>query len=141
MLSEHEHDQCIENALEHTTRTNLLFLNVNGLRSKTTLPEFLNEIQNYDILAFVESKTDDYDNFNLPNFNTFYVKNRHKNKRIRSGGIFVALSERVSERFEFDNKIGNETTLWLKENIPNAKHKILLDDYKVRPELNKHKNI
>ena len=25
--------------------------------------------------------------------------------------------------------------------LPFLKHKILLDDYKVRPELNKHKNI
>ena len=69
----------------------ILFLNVNGLLSKTRLPEFLEMIKDYDIIAFAESKTDDIDNFNLPGFKFTYVKNRKRNKQVRSEGIFIAI--------------------------------------------------
>ena len=51
------------------------FLNVNGLRNKTRLPEFLEMIKDYDIIAFAESNTDYFDDFNLPGFSFAYMKN------------------------------------------------------------------
>ena len=93
----------------------ILFLNVNGLRSKTRLLEFLEMIKDYDIIAFAESKTDDFDNFNLPGFKFTSMKNRKRNKRVRSGGIFIAIKDSIKDNFETDLKLGSEIIIRLKE--------------------------
>ena len=37
--------------------------------------------------------------FNLPGFTTSYMKNRKKSRRVKSGGIFVAIKDTISEYF------------------------------------------
>ena len=113
----------------------ILFLNVNGLRSKTRLPEFLEMIKDYDIIAFAESKTDDFDNFNLPGFKFTYMKNRKRNKRVRSGGIFIAIKDSIKDNFEIDLKLGSEIIIWLKEKkkVLKTKNKMALGFVYVPP--------
>ena len=58
---------------------------------------------------------------------------------------YMAYVQIVRKDLETDLSLHFETTLPIKENtlamVSSQEHKILLDDYKVRPELNKHKNI
>lgn len=44
----------------------LLMINVCGLVKRIQYPEFMELIEGYDILCFVETKTDDADEINLP---------------------------------------------------------------------------
>jgi hypothetical protein len=46
-------------------------------------------IEGYDILCFVETKTDDADEINLPGF-ILHMKIRFTFKRVKSGGIILA---------------------------------------------------
>jgi exonuclease III len=46
----------------------LLMINVCGLVKRIQYPEFMELIEGYDILCFVETKTDDADEINLPGF-------------------------------------------------------------------------
>ncbi len=59
-----------------------MFSNVNGLRSKFKLTKFQETIARYEIIAFAESKTDDFDEVLVPGFKTIYMKNRKQNKRV-----------------------------------------------------------
>ena len=45
-------------------------------------------IKKYDILIFVETKTDEFDEINLPGGYSYHVKHRKKFKR-KSGGIII----------------------------------------------------
>ena len=83
------HSDVHEHAV-HIDNLNILCLNVCGLVTKSQYPEFNDLIAKYDILCFTESKTDDTDHINLPGFE-IYMKNRFKFKRIRSGGITLAV--------------------------------------------------
>jgi hypothetical protein len=61
---------------------NLLSLNCCGLKSKLNYPEFHEFVNTFDILCFVESKTDDLDEIVLPGF-LIKMKNRKSfSKRI-----------------------------------------------------------
>ena len=60
-----------------------------GLLRRSQYPEFIDLIQQYDILCLVESKTDDCDNIELPGFISL-MKNRYVFRKVRSGGIVLA---------------------------------------------------
>ena len=78
----------------HHTKLNILSLNVCGLRSKLIIPEFSLFISKYDILCFVESKTDETDSKPdlIPGY-TSYFNNR---KSFRpSGGIVVSVKNNL----------------------------------------------
>ncbi|CAG2216217.1 unnamed protein product [Mytilus edulis] len=69
-------------------------------------PEFIELIQNYDILCFVETKTDDVDEINIPGY-TVKMKNRCKFANVKSGGIILAYKSNLSEHIhpiETDSK-------------------------------------
>ena len=63
--------------------------NVCGLLRRSQYPEFINMIENFDILCLLETKTDDIDQVDLPGFITI-LKNRFKFRRVKSGGIVLA---------------------------------------------------
>ena len=92
-------------------------------------------IKDYDIIAFVESKTDDFDNFNLPGFEFTHMKNRKRNKRVRSGGIFIAIKDSIKDNFEIDLNLGSEIIIRLKEKkeVLKAKNKMALGFVYVPP--------
>jgi len=46
-------------------KLNITYLNVCGLKSKLLNPDFCYMIKKYDILIFVETKTDEFDEINL----------------------------------------------------------------------------
>ena len=50
------------------TVINILTINVCGLKRRIQYPEFLELVNDYDILCFVETKTDDVDEIDLPGF-------------------------------------------------------------------------
>ena len=77
------------NSEEHDL--NLLSLNVFGVKNKLRYPEFTELIKKYHIIGLTETKTDDTDNIQLPDYVTYmYMKNRQKVTNIRSGGIILA---------------------------------------------------
>ena len=111
----------------------ILFLNVNGLYTKTRIPEFLDMIANYDIVAFGESKTDDFDNFNLPGFTTSYMKNRKESRHVKSGRIFVAIKDNISEYFCLVEGNCSELVLWLQEKVSDTNKRVALGFVYVPP--------
>jgi exonuclease III len=60
------------------TKYVFVYFNVCGLKRRIQYPEFLELVNDYDILCFVETKTDDVDEIDLPGFiikmkNRFYI--------------------------------------------------------------------
>jgi hypothetical protein len=68
---------------------NICCLNVCGLMSKLKDPDFLNIFQNYDILSFQETKTDNLDHLSLPDGFTYVAKHR---KKCLNDGLLVLFS-------------------------------------------------
>ena len=58
-------------------------------KCKFNYPEFIEMINDFDILCLVETKTDDYDIINIPGY-TVKIKNRKFMSFKRSGGIILA---------------------------------------------------
>ena len=73
---------------------NNLSLNVCGLESKKTTPEFLDFISEYDIVGFQETKTNQLDTIEFNDFN-IYFKNRSDISKKRSGGIALAYKKKL----------------------------------------------
>jgi hypothetical protein len=63
-------------------------LNVCGIKSKLVSPDFSNLVENYDILVFLESKTDKLDILDIPTDYDYFAKYWTKFKR-KSGGIVI----------------------------------------------------
>ena len=57
-------------------------------------------IKKYDILIFVEIKTDEFDEINLPSGYSYHVKQRKTFKR-KSGGIIIIYKDTISKCFTF----------------------------------------
>jgi exonuclease III len=75
-------------------------LNVCGLMSKLKDPNFFNIFQNYDILFFQETKTDNLDHLSLPDGFTYVAKHRKKCLR-KSGGIVTIFKKSLARLLEF----------------------------------------
>jgi len=82
-----KHGDCVNKGV-----INLLSLNVCGLIRRSQYPDFIELINKYEILCFVETKTDDPDEINLPGFDVI-MKNRFKINRTKSGGIVLAFKK------------------------------------------------
>lgn len=67
------------------TVINILTINICGLKRRIQYPEFLELVNDYDILCFVETKTDDVDEIDLPGF-IIKMINRFQFRRVKSGG-------------------------------------------------------
>jgi hypothetical protein len=59
-------------------------------------------IQSYDIVCFVETKTDDIDIITLPGYK-FVMKNRKKITKNRSGGIMVGFKDNLAKHIDIVN--------------------------------------
>lgn len=68
-------------------------------------------IRQYDILICVETKTDDFDELELPFEYDYHVKNRKKFKR-RSGGIIIIYKKNTGKLLKF-HKSESEFVQWL----------------------------
>lgn len=55
--------------------------------SKLLNPDFTSLIENYDILVFQETKTDEFDQLLLPKDYSFRAKHRKKSKKSRVGSL------------------------------------------------------
>jgi hypothetical protein len=58
-------------------KLNITFINVCGLKSKLLNSDFGYMIKKYDILIFVETKTDEFDEIKLPGGYSSHVKHRN----------------------------------------------------------------
>ena len=91
---------------------NLLLLNVCGLIRRSQYPAVIELINKYEILCFVETKTDDADKINIPGFDVI-MKNRFKMNRTKSVGIVLAFKKHLGDvihPLESDSKY----VLWFK---------------------------
>ena len=86
-------------------------LNVCGLAAKCVLPEFIEFVNSFDILAIQESKTDDTDDIQIPGYHVFY-HNRAKLARRRSGGIALMVKSEISEYVKVDSHKNSKIVLW-----------------------------
>ena len=80
--------------------------------SKLKDPDFLNIFQNYDILFFQETKTDNLDYLALPDGFTYAAKHRKKCLK-KSGGIVTISKKSLSNLLEFP-ETSSEYVQWVK---------------------------
>ena len=80
--------------------------------SKLKDPDFLNIFQNYDILFFQETKTDNLDHLSLPDGFTYVAKHRKKCLR-KSGGIVTIFKKSLAHLLEFPDT-SSEYVQWVK---------------------------
>ena len=105
MTSEQGQNRKIDNQLK------ILSLNVCGLITKSNYPEFIELIQNYDIIGIQESKTDDCDFVNIPGYNV-YLNNREKMSRRRSGGIALLVRKELQKFVIVESHPTSKLVLW-----------------------------
>ena len=98
-------------------KLNIAYLNVCGLKSKLLNPDFCYMIKKYDILIFVEIKTDEFDEINLPSGYSYRVKQRKTFKR-KSGGIIIIYKDTISKCLTFPTS-NSEFVQWVE--IANGK--------------------
>ena len=96
------HEQNMHNNID------ICFINVGGLKKKILYPEFIDFINDYDIVCMAETKCDD--NVVIPGFKCIH-KTRSRYRRI-SGGICIAVKSNI---MPFVNIISNtsEYVLWI----------------------------
>lgn len=70
-----------------------------GLLSKLNCPEFINYINNFDIIGLQETKLDDIDSVDVQGFEIF-TSNRHNMARNRSGGIALLVKSELAKQIE-----------------------------------------
>ncbi|MCG8112265.1 MAG: reverse transcriptase domain-containing protein [Candidatus Thiodiazotropha taylori] len=81
----------------------ILSLNVCGLSSKLKCPEFIELINQYEIIGLQETKTDDADTYiELPGY-TICFHNRTNISRYRSGGIVLLVKDTILPFIKIDH--------------------------------------
>ena len=112
---------------------NICCLNVCGLMSKLKDPDFLNIFQNYDILFFQETKTDNLDHLSF----TYVAKHRKKCLR-KSGDIVTIFQKSLAHLLEFPDT-SSEYVQWVKidSSIFGTDKNVLLGNIYIPPR--KHK--
>ena len=76
-------------------KLNITYINVCGLKSKSLHSYFCYMIKKYDILIFVETKTDEFNEINLPGGYSYHVADRKFFIR-KSGGIIIIYKDTIS---------------------------------------------
>ena len=90
----------------------IVCLNCCGIKTRLQYPECRNLIQSYDIVCFVETKTDDIDIITLPGYK-FVMQNRKKNTKNRSGGIMVGFKDNLAKHIDIVNT-DSKYVMWFK---------------------------
>jgi hypothetical protein len=94
-------------------------------------------IKKYDILIFVEIKTDEFDEINLPSGYSYHVKHRKKIKR-KSGGIIIIYKDTISKCFTFPTS-NSEFVQWVEiANESSNFTKLLIGCVYIPPENTKY---
>ena len=116
----------------------ILTLNVCGLSRRCKYPEFLEFIQTFDVLCLVETKTDDVDQIDLPEFE-IHMKNRFTYRKVRSGGIVLAFKNYLSQDIDLINS-ESQYVLWFKisKNVLQLNHDVLCGIVYIPPESSKY---
>lgn len=83
-----------------------------GLVSKLLNPDFTSLIENYDILVFQETKTDEFDKLLLPKDYSFRAKHRKKFQK-KSGGIIIVFKHYLEPFLHFP-ETESDFVQWLK---------------------------
>jgi hypothetical protein len=89
----------------------IVCLNCCGIKTRLQYPEFRNLIQSYNIVCFVETKTDDIDIITLPGYK-FVIENRKTITKNRSGGIMVGFKDNLAKHIDIvntDSKCGSNS--------------------------------
>ena len=111
-----------------------------GLRSRLNCPEFVNYITKFDILVFVETKTDKQDHSYLvdkfSDLNYFIsIKSRKYLSYQRSGGIAVAVKKKCVDGVKFLTTTSNCATWFsLKQSLTGFDKELLVGAIYVPPE-------
>ena len=71
-------------------------LNVCGVKSKLSSADFVNFINDYDVICFTETKCDDVDMINID----IVFKDRNKLSRFKSGGILMVIKKNVDFKWK-----------------------------------------
>ena len=115
-----------------------------GIKSKRLNPDFELFIKRYDIIVFVETKTNEFDELKLPNDYDNFIKNRKKCKK-KSGGIAIAYKKKNSGCIKF-LKSESDFVQWVEfsDNHPgvnNLNFKILFGCIYIPPENSKFSSV
>lgn len=86
-------------------------MNVCGLATKCTVPEFLEFVKSFDILGIQESKLDDTYDIDIPGYRIFY-NNRDKLMSRRSGGIALFVKNDLVKYVTVDQAKCSKLVLW-----------------------------
>jgi hypothetical protein len=130
-----------------TDKLSFLSLNVCGLRNRVKYPEFLQYVTQYDVLIFLESKTDELDaQFFEELFDdldySFVMLSRKYVSNYRSGGIAVAIRKSFSDSISYINNTGH-SGLWFLANkqLTNYDSDILIGAVYVPPESSRFSSV
>lgn len=75
-------------------------------------PEFIDLIQQYDLICLTETKTDDFDKIYIPGY-TFKLMNRKTSSKVKSGGVAFGFKSTLDKYFTFvENK--SKLVCWIK---------------------------
>ena len=80
---------CLNACTDNVDNVRILTLHCCGVKTKFNYPEFIEMINDFDILCLVETKTDDCDIINIPGY-TVKMKIRKFMSFKKSGGILSA---------------------------------------------------
>ena len=96
------------------TNLNVVFINVCGLSSRMKYPDFIDFLNNYDIICLGETKLDNIDAINIKlDGYSFYYKNRQQFQRKSGGlGIFVRQTLVDTNMFKILNVINPNIMLF-----------------------------
>ena len=124
----------------HRNCSSILSLNVCGLRSRLNCQEFVDYITQFDILLFVETKTDRQDHsyltetFSKLNY-SINISSRKYLSFQRSGGIAVAIKNNLMNRVEFLPTTSNCVTWFtLKPSLTGVYKELLIGTVYIPPE-------
>jgi exonuclease III len=73
-----------------------------GVNKRLQYPEFLEFLNDFDVIGLQETKVDDSDNLQIPGY-TVFTKNRAALSKVRSEGIALAVKDSISKHFTFVN--------------------------------------
>ena len=110
-----------------------------GIKSKLLNPDFELFINKYDIIVFVETKTDEFDELKLPDDYNYFIKNRKKCNK-KSGGIAIVYRKVLHSCINF-LKSESDFVQWVELSVNHLNFKILFGCIYIPPENSKYSSV